>query len=166
MKLKMKWKKYSSAILTKMSYWWFWSLYRSKNILTKFWTIWPLPSMGHARVKWGSNFQNASNDLSCISNYSWGYKDHKKYISLLCVGCMVREILTKGQVGSNFQQHPICMNDISNYSSQLVHSKYIYLSYLSFHFWNKPICLNSDHDCSTWKKYSSADWRLLITRNQ
>ena len=61
---------------------------------------------------------------------------------------MVREILTKGQVGSNFQQHPICMNDISNYSSQLVHSKYIYLSYLSFHFWNKPICLNSDHDCS------------------
>ena len=29
----------------------------------------------------GSHFQNASNDLSCIqsciSNYSWGYKDHK-----------------------------------------------------------------------------------------
>ena len=25
---------------------------------------------------------------------------------------------------------------------------YIYLSYLSFHFWNKPICLNSDHDCN------------------
>ena len=22
------------------------------------------------------------------------------------------------------------------------------LSYLSFQFWNKPICLNSDHDCS------------------
>ena len=43
-----------------------------------FWQhFWPLPSRGHAEVKWGSKFQNASNDLSCISNYSWGYKDHK-----------------------------------------------------------------------------------------
>ena len=82
--------------------------HRSENILT-FWTIWPLPSRGHAEVKWGSKFQNASNDLSCISNYVRGYKDHKKkkYIySLLCVGCMVRKIFngrsSKGQVGSNF----------------------------------------------------------------
>ena len=74
-----------------------------------------------------------------------------KIYSLLCIGCMVRKIKersSKGQVGSNFQQHLICMNDISNYSSQLEHSKNIYFSYLSFHFWNKPTCLNSDHDCS------------------
>ena len=53
-------------------------------------------------------------------------------------------------MGSNFQQHLICINDILKYSSQLAHLKYIYipLSYLSFHFWNKPSCLNSDLDCS------------------
>ena len=52
-----------------------------------------------------------------------------KIYNLLCVGCMVREILTKGHpkvVGSNFQQHPIFMNDTSNYSSQLAHFKNVY----------------------------------------
>ena len=43
-----------------------------------------------------------------------------KIYSLLWVGCMVGAILTirssKGQVGWNFQQHLIWMNDISNYS--------------------------------------------------
>ena len=37
-----------------------------------------------------------------------------KIYSLLCVGCMVKGNLTKGQVGSSFQQHPISMNDMSN----------------------------------------------------
>ena len=37
----------------KMSYWWFWSPYRSENILTTFWTIWPIPSGCHAEVKVG-----------------------------------------------------------------------------------------------------------------
>ena len=45
----------STHFLMKMSYWWFWSRYGSENILTKFWTIWPLPSRGQV----GSNFQNA-----------------------------------------------------------------------------------------------------------
>ena len=40
-----------------------------RKYFDKFWTIWPLPSRGHAEVKWGLKFQNASNDLSCISNY-------------------------------------------------------------------------------------------------
>ena len=41
-----------------------------RKYFDKIWTIWPLPSRGHAEVKWGSKFQNASNELSCISNYS------------------------------------------------------------------------------------------------
>ena len=53
-----------------------------------------------------------------------------KIYSLLCVGYMVREILMKGhpkvKQDHNFQQHPICINGISNYSSQLAHSKNIY----------------------------------------
>ena len=36
----------------------------------------------------------------------------------------------KGQVGSNFQRHPICMNDISNCSSCLVHFKNVYFYYI------------------------------------
>ena len=120
--------------------------------MTKFWTIWPLSSRGQAGVKWGSNFQNASNDLSYILNYSWGYKITKIY-SLLCVGCMVREILTKGhpkvkrgQIFNNIRFawmiYPIIPLSLH------IPKKNILLSYLSFHFWNKPICLNSDHDCS------------------
>ena len=35
----------------------------------------------------------------------------------------INERSSKGQVGSNFQQHPICMNDISDYFSQLAHFK-------------------------------------------
>ena len=31
----------------------------------------------------------------------------------------INERSSKGQVVSNFQQHPICMNEISNYSSRL-----------------------------------------------
>ena len=47
-------------------------------------------------VKWGSNFQNASNDLSYIYQITReAIKITKKIYSLLCVGCMVREILTK-----------------------------------------------------------------------
>ena len=53
-----------------------------------------------------------------------------KIYSLLCLGCIVREILTKGHPkvkwGQIFKQHLICMNDISNHSSQLAHSKNIY----------------------------------------
>ena len=37
---------------------------------------------------------------------------------------------------------------IKLFLSACTFQKYILLSYLSFHFWNKPICLNSDHDCS------------------
>ena len=53
-----------------------------------------------------------------------------KIYSLLCEGCMVREILTKGhpkvkcgQISTTSDLH---VYDISNYSSQLTHSKNIY----------------------------------------
>ena len=37
---------------------------------------------------------------------------------------------------------------IKLFLSACTFQKYILLSYLSFHFWNKPIYLNSDRDCS------------------
>ena len=90
-------------------------------------------------------------DSRCISNYSWGYKDHKKY-SLLCVGCIVWEILTKGHPKVKGVKFSTTSDShewyIKLFVSACTFQKYILLSYLSFHFWNKPICLNSDHDCS------------------
>ena len=71
---------------------------------------------------------------------------------LLCVGCMVREILTKdhpkvkwGQIFNNiwfawmiYQIIPLSLHNFKNYTFKL----------FELSFWNKPICLNSDHDCS------------------
>ena len=75
-----------------------------------------------------------------------------KIYSLLCVGCMVREILTKGypkvkwgQISTTSDSHEWY---IKLFLSACKFQKYKLLSYLSFHFWNKPICLNSDRDCS------------------
>ena len=72
-----------------------------------------------------------------------------KIYSLLCVGCMVREILTKrhpkvkwGQIFNNIRFAWMTYQIIP----LNLHIPKIYLSYLSCHFWNKPICLNSDHD--------------------
>ena len=42
----------------------------------------------------GQNFKML--EITFHVYYSWGCKDHKKIYSLLRVGCMVREILTKG----------------------------------------------------------------------
>ena len=75
-----------------------------------------------------------------------------KIYSLLCVGCMVRVIFTEGHPKVKWGQ---IFNNIR--FAWMIHQiiplactfqKCILLSYLSFHFWNKPICLNSDHDCS------------------
>ena len=80
----------------------------------------------------------------------------------------INEKSSKGQVGLNFQQHPICMNDwyIKLFLSACTFQKYIFLSYLSFHFWNKPICLNSDHDCSGRSiKMQNGDYRLQEINN-
>ena len=72
--------------------------------------------------------------------------------SLLCVGGTVREILTKGH--PKVKWGPISTTSdlhewyIKLFLTACTFQKYILLSYLSFHFWNNPICLNLDHDCS------------------
>ena len=75
-----------------------------------------------------------------------------KIYSLLYVGCMVREILTKGHPkvkwGQIFNSIRFHEWHVKLFLTACTFQKYILLSYLSFHFWNKPICLNSDHDCS------------------
>ena len=75
-----------------------------------------------------------------------------KIYSLLCVVCMVREILTKGHPKVKWVKFLTTSNlhewHIKLFLSACTFQKYILFSYLSFHFWNKPICLNSDHDCS------------------
>ena len=75
-----------------------------------------------------------------------------KIYSLLCVGCMVREILTKGHPKVKWGQ---IFNNIRfawmiyQIIPLSLHIPKIYtLSYSSFYFWNKPIYLNSDCDCS------------------
>ena len=79
-----------------MSYWWFWSRYRSDNILTKFWTIWPLPSRGHAWVKRGQIFKMLQMTFHIYQITLEVIRIKKNIYSLLCVGFMVMEILTKG----------------------------------------------------------------------
>ena len=70
-----------------------------------------------------------------------------KIYSLICVGCMVREILTKGGIkfSTTSDLHEWY---IKLFLSACTFQKYIFLSFLSFHFWNTTICLNSDHDWS------------------
>ena len=91
------------------SHWWFWSRHRSENSLTKFWTIWPLPNRGHAEVKWGQNFKMLQMTFHVYQITHEVIRITKIY-SLLCVGCMVREILTKshpkvkwGQIFNNIR---------------------------------------------------------------
>ena len=151
-----------------MSYWWFRSIYRSKNIETKFWTIWPLPRRGHAEVKWGSKFQTASNDLSWKSNYLWDYKDHKKY-NLLCVGSIVREILTKGYPKVKW---------VKFYTTSDLHEWYQIISlncmvrFENIYFYVIWAC-TFEIISFVWiqtmtvvKTYSSKEWWLLIKRNR
>ena len=83
--------------------------------------------------------------------------------NLLCVRCLVREILRKGHPKVKCGQ----IFNISSYSSKLAHSKkYKPLSYLSFHFWNKPFCLNSDRDCSGRSTLQNGDYWLQEIRLQ
>ena len=78
-----------------MSYWWFWSRYRPVNILTEFFTIWPLPSRGHAEVKGGQNSKILQMTFHAYQITREVMRITKIYY-LLGVGCMVGEILTKG----------------------------------------------------------------------
>ena len=57
----------------------------------------PPPRRRHAWINFGSNFKNARNMLSCMSNCLFCFKGLQTYISLLCLWCMVKEILAEGQ---------------------------------------------------------------------
>ena len=75
-----------------------------------------------------------------------------KIYSSLCVGCMVRMILETGHPKIKWVKFSTT-SDLHGLYIKLFHSactfqKYILLRYLSFHFWNKPICLNANHDCN------------------
>ena len=78
-----------------MSYWWFWSRYRSENILTTFWTIGLFPVGVTKRSSGGQNFKMLQMTF-LVHQITREVMWNTKIYSLLCVVCMVREILTKG----------------------------------------------------------------------
>ena len=139
--------------MTKISYWWFWSRYRSENIWQNFGRFDPVPVGITQRSNIGQNFKMLQMTFHVYQITREIIRIAKIY-SLLCVGCMVREILTKGhpkvkrgQIFNNIRFAWMIYQITCTFQK---YNKYIkiLLSYLIFHFWNKSICLNSDHDCS------------------
>ena len=134
-----------------MSYWWFWSRYGSENIWQNFGQFVPFPVGVTQRSSRGQNLKMLEMTFHVYQITPEVIRTTKIY-SLLCVGCMVREILTKGHPkvkwGQIFKTSDSHEWHIKLFLSACTFQKYIPLSYLSFHFWNKPIYLNSDHDCS------------------
>ena len=75
-----------------------------------------------------------------------------KIYSLLCVGVWLgryqRKFIQRSSVVKFSKTSDLHEWHIKLFLSACTFQKYILLNYLSFHFWNKPICLNSDRDCS------------------
>ena len=94
---RLEWKKYSSVILTKMSYWWFEIVIDQKIFWQNFRRFRPFPVGVTQRSSGGKNFKMLQMTFH-VNQITCEVVRITKIYSLLCVECMVREILTKGHL--------------------------------------------------------------------